>query len=104
MYLTFERRNGPLYGYLFASSAPGRAGMHAGCSERWCVTGSRHVVTSFDSQPHPGSGCTPFAGYGMSPVKLSCDAAATYTCPPHDGLSNIEKVRSESANCCASAV
>src|SRR6516164_5022506 len=66
--------------------------------------GAIHGVTLLLSQPQPGPGRTPLALTGLSPRKLSVDAATMAMWPPQDGLSAREKVWSLMAKCCARSV
>src|SRR5690349_17192169 len=66
--------------------------------------GESQGATRLLSQPHPSPWLTPLAGRGLSPVKLSSDAATMAMCPGQDAESPIEKVRSLMAKSPASVV
>src|SRR3954454_15206694 len=102
-FFTGLARNGPENGYCTGSSTPADAGTHEGCIDTACVTGSVHFATLYALHPYPGPAFTPGAGIGIAPVKSSCDAATTAMCPPNDGLSSSEKVRSDTTYLSASA-
>src|SRR5690242_15586710 len=84
--------------------SPGRwVGTQLGTS--WArPLGPVHGVTRSLSQPHPGPGVTPLAGTGLSPKKLSADAATMSVCPAQEAESPEERVWSLIAKCCARAV
>src|SRR5690242_14791564 len=66
--------------------------------------GANHFVTRLLSQPHPGPEETPGAVTGLSPKKLSWDAATMAICPVHEAESPREKVLSLIAKFRARAV
>src|SRR5260370_18588763 len=96
---------GRVFSGVCRNAPPNRnPGMWAGtqlgtCSDR--PFGAVHGVTRLLSQPHPGPWDTPLAGTGLSPWKLSWDAATMAMCPAQEAESPTEKVGSLMAKCCA---